>query len=96
MHVVVLRALHARPQRGVVAFYKIDRAAQKIASAPLLRKPIHLIEKPRCKRVAHENVVTYPSKKVYPRRKIADEKQPRMLDLTWLGINPDGRAVYCR
>lgn len=64
MHVVVPRALHARPQRPVVAFYEIDRAAQKIASAPLLRKPIHLIEKPRCQRVAHENVVTYPGKKV--------------------------------
>ena len=43
---------------------EVDRAAQKVAAASLLRKPIHLIEKPRCQRVAHENVVTYPGKKV--------------------------------
>jgi hypothetical protein len=56
--------LHAGLQRSVVAFDEVDRAAQKIAPSPLLRKPIHLIEKPRCQRVAHENVVTYPGKKV--------------------------------
>ena len=53
-HIVVSSPLHAGLQRPIVAFDEVDRAAQKIAPAPLLRESIDLIEKSGGQRLAHK------------------------------------------
>ena len=57
MHVVVPGALHAGLQRPGVAFDEVDCAARKITPASLLRESINLIEKPRCQRVIHKELL---------------------------------------
>src|ERR687892_1558079 len=53
-HIVVAGALNAGVHRPRVPFYRVDRAAQKIAPAPFLRKSVYLVEKPRCQGIAHK------------------------------------------